>query len=80
MNAISKSMKWFTIVVIAVLVIGMTLLGVFGLNDTVDFKESYEVQVSVDQTYEDACTKMRTEAEKYFEANGIDNEYATTSS
>ena len=69
MNAISKSMKWFTIVVIAVLVIGMTLLGVFGLNDTVDFKESYEVQVSVDQTYDvrfDGTGSGRTNHQRIF--------------
>ena len=72
MKAISKSMKLFTVIVIAVLVIGIALLGIFGLNDTVDFKEGYEIQVSVDQTYEKACSKMRAETDKYLEANGID--------
>lgn len=60
--------KLFIIISLVVLVVGMALLSV-GLNQTVDFKNSYEVRVSVNQ--KTGIETIRTETEKFFEDNGI---------
>ena len=77
MNGVMKKIKWFVIVTLIVLVGGMTVFGVMGFNDTVDYKPSYEMQVSVDQSIEQAKTILKTSADKYLLDNGISHaEYA----
>ena len=39
--------KLFLIVALSLLVVGMTLLGVFGFNQTVDYSDSYEILSSL---------------------------------
>ncbi len=60
--------KLFIVISLVVLVVGMALLSV-GLNQTVDYKDSYEVRVSVNQRT--GIETIRTETEKFFDDNGI---------
>jgi len=77
MKNVMKKMKWVIILTLVVLVAGMTLFGVFGFNDTVDYNESYEMQVSVDQSIDQAKSILKTSADKFLEEKGICNaEYA----
>lgn len=72
MNGVIKKLKWFVIVTLIVLVAGMTLFGIFGFNNTVDYDKSYEVQVSVDQSIDQAKEILKTNTEKYFADNKIE--------
>lgn len=60
--------KLFIVISLVVLVVGMALLSV-GLNQTVDYKNSFEVRVSINQRT--AIETIRTETEKFFDDNGI---------
>ena len=64
-NIISK-IKWFIIAAIVVALAGMTVLGFFGFNNTVDYRESYELQVSLDHESQTDIDVMRDTAEKFF--------------
>lgn len=75
----SKFKIWISII-IAVIVVGFTLLGVFGFNQTVDNKGSYEVVVSMDTQLDDKLTtaKLSERAEAYLENKGLNAvDYAT---
>ncbi|MBQ9734958.1 MAG: hypothetical protein IJV95_03755 [Clostridia bacterium] len=77
MNGLIKKFKWFIVATLAILVVGMTLFGIFGFNNTVDFKDSYEVKVSIDQNVDDAIKILKETTDEYFESNGInDKDYA----
>ena len=41
-----KKIKIFFVVALALIVVGFTMFGIFGFNQTVDYKPSYEVQAS----------------------------------
>lgn len=71
MNGVMKKMKWFIISALIVLLVGMTLFGVFGMNNTVDYSSSYEVEVRVDQGFTEANDVLKTSADKYFADNGV---------
>lgn len=63
--------KLFIIITLVITVIGMTLFGVFGFNQTVDYNKSFEVRVSVEQNVASAKETMLTETNAYFASKGI---------
>ncbi len=63
--------KIFIIITVAVLVIGLILFGIFGFNNTVDYRKSTEVTVSVDSNVTDPEEKMKSVSEEYFEKVGV---------
>ena len=63
--------KIFLIAGLVVVLFGMLFLGIFGLNKTVDYKDSYEIKVSVDQNVKNSSEVLSSAAEKYFSDNGI---------
>ena len=65
-----KFKLWITIT-LALIVAGMTILGIFGFNQTVDYTDSYELQVKVEKNLGDANTIMTEEVDKYFAEKGI---------
>ena len=71
MNLLNKKNKLFIIITLAILVVGMTLLGIFGFNQTVDYKDSYELRVSIEQNAGNAKTILLNSTENYFEKNNI---------
>lgn len=74
-----KFKLWITIT-LALIVAGMTVLGIFGFNQTVDYSDSYELQVKVEKNLGDANVIMTEEVDKYFAEKGIkDAEYSRQS-
>lgn len=71
MNSVISKIKWFIICALVVVVVGMTLFGVFGFNNTVDYQKSYELNVTVDQSIDEAKEVIRTSSNKYLNDKGI---------
>lgn len=71
MSSIMKKMKWFVISSLIILVVGMTLLGIFGLNEPIDYSDSYEINVSITIDDDSLKASMKETADKYFEEKGI---------
>jgi preprotein translocase subunit SecF len=76
--SINGKYKIWVVLTIAVLLIGFTLFGIFGFNQTVDYKDSFEAVVSMDTQLEVAPEKLEESSNTYFEALGLDYvSYAT---
>lgn len=73
MNTCAKKIKLFVVLSLIIVVAGMALLGFLGLNNTVDYSNSYEVQVSVDHNKDGEGEIMREATEKFFADNDIKN-------
>lgn len=72
MNGLMKKIKWFIIATLVVLVAGMTLFGIFGFNNTVDYaNDSYELKIVIDQPLDDAKETLKKSANDYFAEKGI---------
>lgn len=69
-NVVSKLKVWLIITLI-VIVAGMAMLGVFGLNSTTTQDAHYEITVGVDQDVEGASLNAKAFAEAYFAEKGI---------
>lgn len=67
--------KFFIVVTLSLLLVGLVLIGVFGLNTTVDYPNTavngYEVQVSVDQKAGNSYDILKSSTEEFFTANGL---------
>ena len=71
MDKLAKKYKLFIIIALVVVVIGMTLFGIFGFNNTVDYSSSYEVRVGIEQSVEGAKSTLKSGAEEYLSSKGI---------
>lgn len=71
MNLLNKKNKLFIVITLAVLVVGMTLLGIFQFNQTIDYKNGYELRVAIEQNAGDAKSVLLSSTEDYFEKNGV---------
>jgi preprotein translocase subunit SecF len=69
--SITSKIKTWLVITIAVIVVGMAMLGVLNINKGVDYVPSYEVSVSVDQDVANASETVKIEAEKYFAEKGL---------
>ncbi len=67
----AKKIKIFFISVLALLVVGMTLIGVLGFNQNVDNRGSYEMQISVNFDAQDSATVLKDASEKALKDNGL---------
>ena len=56
--SINGKYKIWVVLTIAVLLIVFTLFGIFGFNQTVDYKDSFEAVVSMDTQLEVAPEKL----------------------
>ncbi len=70
-SGVMNKMKYFVISCLVILVVGMTLLGIFGLNKPIDYSDRYEVVVSIAIDDEDLKLTMKDTADKFFEENEI---------
>ena len=66
-----KKVKYFFVFALVVLVVGMTLLGVLGFNQPVDYANNYELHVSVDQNTKNEKEVILEYADKAFNELGI---------
>lgn len=71
MNALKLKNKLFVVITLALVVVGMAIFGIFGFNQTVDYKDCYEVRVSVSQGFDGATELLASETNFYFAQNGI---------
>ena len=71
MNALNKKYKLFIVISLVLLVVGMTIFGIFGFNQAIDFKKGYEVRVSIDNNVGNAKSVLEDATESYFDAKGI---------
>lgn len=63
--SITKHIKLWITLVVAVLVVGLTMLGVFGFNNGADYTDSYEAVVSMDTQASSSTEEFRGLAEDY---------------
>lgn len=70
-SGVMNKIKWFIVALLVILVAGMTMLGIFGFNNTVDYSQSYEIKVSIDIDIDEAKDILKTTTEDYFEEKGI---------
>lgn len=68
---INSKYKIWVLITIALLVVGITLLAIFGFNKSADFKNSYEVKVSVDSQVDVDVNKLEKEIDSYFESKQL---------
>lgn len=66
-----KSFKIALSLVLALVVLGMVFLAVFGVNKTIDYKDGYEVIVGVDQKVGNSETIVKNTAEKFFSEKNV---------
>lgn len=77
-NCIIDKIKIWIVVTLAVIVAGMFVLGFVGFNNTVDYKESYQVVIDVEEDLNDSIKIAKVEAEKFFTQKGLASKsYAT---
>ena len=69
--SINSKYKLWIIITVAILVVGFTLLAIFNFNQTVDFKDSYQVVISSNSQLEVPNQEIKQSAEKYFAQKGI---------
>ena len=74
-KSVMKNMKFFIAAVLVILVVGMTLFGVFGLNQTVDYKNGYELNVAVDQNVGKSAETVKTATDEFLSRAGISYTY-----
>lgn len=69
--SIIKKAKIFFVAALVIIVAGLAMFGFLGFNQTVDYRDSYEVQVGVDQNAGDAIAIMNDTTSAYFAEKGI---------
>ena len=76
MNKMNLKSKLFIIITLVLVVVGMVLF-VVGPNQTVDYSNSYEVRVSINQKTAEEVATLKTATNEYLDTNGIKTaEYA----
>ncbi len=69
--SITNKTKLWLILVVVIMVIGTTLLGVFGFNKSVDFDAGYEIVVDCEENFNDSELIAKNATDAYFTQNGI---------
>lgn len=78
MKSVTGKFKIWLVITLVVIVAGMAILGVFGLNQSVDMDSACEVEVSIDVNIDNASETLKSASEKYFADNGMNvANYAT---
>ena len=79
--SVTNKFKLWIIITLVVIVAGMVMLGVFGLNTAADYRNGYEIKVSVDQDADDSAVNLKKYTEEYFAEKGVKTvSYATQTS
>ncbi len=63
--------KLFIVITLAVLVIGFVLFGVLGLNNTVDYRNAYQIEITADANVQDTMETVKTVSDDYFAKAGV---------
>lgn len=76
-NGVISKVRHYVIALIAIILIGVTLFGIFGFNQTADYKNSYQVKVSIDRKASGATEILEQSVEEFFESQAKVVSYAT---
>ena len=76
-NGVMSKVKHYIIALLVIVVVGVTLFGIFGFNQTSDFKDSYQVKVSIDRKAEGATQLLEESVEEFFDKKANVVTYAT---
>ncbi|MBE7089626.1 MAG: hypothetical protein E7362_02345 [Clostridiales bacterium] len=71
MKNATKHVKIFVIIALVIIVVGSALFGVFGFNQDVNYKTSYELNVTLNQNIGEASASMKTATDAYLEEKGL---------
>ena len=71
-NGIMNKIKWFVVSILVLLVAGMVVLGFAGFNNTLDFADSYEVNITIEIVNDDSKEILKDTADKYLEQKGVE--------
>lgn len=74
MKNASKHVKLFAIITVALITVGFALFGVFGFNQDVNYKQSFELNVSLEENISDSASAMKTAADTYLTECGVTHE------
>lgn len=78
MKCCVNKFKILSVILLVVVLAGMFVLGFVGLNQTVDYKQSYEIQVGIEQNIKGSVDVVKKASESYFSQKGIKiTSYAT---
>ncbi len=69
--SVTGKFKIWAVITAVILVAGIVLFGVFGYGQTVDYKDSYSLSVSVSQNIQDASEIMKQASDEYLSENNI---------
>lgn len=76
-NIVSK-WKVFLIIALVVVLAGMVVLGVFGLNNSVDYSKGYEARVEIESSVNGAAEVTEKAAKDYFKSVSAKVDYSET--
>lgn len=71
MKNITSKFKIFLVITLALLVVGLALTTVFGFNNSVDYKDSYEISVGVKHDIAGSVEKAKKATSDYFAEKGV---------
>ncbi len=71
-NGVMNKIKWFVVSILILLVAGMAVLGFVGFNNTLDYSNSYEINISLEIVNDEAKDIVIETAEKFFEDKDVD--------
>lgn len=74
MKNATKHVKIFVIIALVIIVVGSALFGVFGFNQDVNYKTSYELNVTLNQNIGEASASMKTATDAYLAEKGLNAE------
>lgn len=66
-----KSFRYFVVVALTLVVIGMVMLGVLGFNSSSDYVPAYEVTCTADESFGNNNSLMKSTASKVFKDNKV---------
>ncbi len=71
-KGVMNKIKWFVVSILILLVAGMAVLGFVGFNNTVDYADSYEVNISIEIINDQSKDIIKKTTDKYFEDKDIE--------
>ena len=73
-NGVMDKIKWFVVSILILLVAGMTVLGFAGFNNTLDYADSYEINITLEIVNDDAKEILKEITEGEASAKGTKTE------
>ena len=71
-NGVMDKIKWFVVSILILLVAGMTVLGFAGFNNTLDYADSYEINITLEIVNDDAKEILKDTADKFLDLREVD--------